>query len=87
MILKVRELYGAWRLWRHLKKMFKEEKKMVSKPMLRSKTAWGNVLLAALVFFPPINEYVSQNPEVLALGWAAVNMLLRLITKGKVTVT
>ncbi len=57
---------------------------METKPIYLSKTVWANVILAAAAFIPAVNEYLQANPEILGLGFALVNTLLRLITKDKV---
>jgi len=54
---------------------------MEAKSILKSKTFWSNLLAAALVPFLPESM---KNPEYLVYAITAVNVLLRLISKGKV---
>ena len=58
---------------------------MDKKPWL-SKTIITNALLAVLAFVPGGKEYVAAHPDMVMMGWAAVNIVLRLITKGKITI-
>lgn len=56
------------------------------KPIYLSKTFWANVLLVlGLPFLPdPIKVFV-QDPEKLAAIFGVVNLVLRFISKDKVT--
>lgn len=55
------------------------------KNILQSKTYWVNVLLALAVAFPGAGELISQNPEIVSWGFVAINLILRRISSGKVT--
>lgn len=57
---------------------------MESKNVLKSKTVWSNLLMAALAFYPPAHEFISQNVELYAMFWAGLNAILRVISKGKI---
>lgn len=49
-----------------------------------SKTLWVNMIMAlAALFWPAVGDAIASHPEVAAVVWAAVNMLLRWITKDR----
>ncbi len=50
----------------------------------RSKTLWTNLLMAALAFFPGVNDFVVENPQTVVILFTIVNLLLRAITKDKI---
>jgi hypothetical protein len=53
-----------------------------------SKTMWINLLMAVgAMFFPPMSDFMSSNPEAIGFIWGAVNMLLRFVTKDQITLT
>lgn len=54
---------------------------MEAKSILKSKTFWANLLAAAAIPFLPEGM---KNPEYIGYALAAVNVVLRLISKGKV---
>lgn len=54
---------------------------MESKSILKSKTFWSNILVAVVIPFLPM-EF--KSPEYVGYALAAVNIVLRLISKGKV---
>ena len=54
------------------------------KPVWQSKTAWVNVIMAIAAFIPPVNDYIGKHPEAFVWGFAALNMVLRLISKGRI---
>lgn len=57
---------------------------MEIKSPLLSKTLWVNALLAvAALVFPPAHDFIANNPEVVAVGFSLVNIVLRLVTKSK----
>lgn len=56
----------------------------MKKPWL-SKTLWTNLLLALVAFIPSVGEWVGNNPQVVLFFFGAVNMVLRLVTKDKVS--
>jgi hypothetical protein len=55
---------------------------MKAKNILKSKTYWVNVLMAAA--FPFLPDDLRPSPEVLAMIFAGVNIVLRKISHGKV---
>ena len=55
---------------------------MENKKLWESKTFWTNVLLAAIVPFLP--ENLKPSDDAIVYIFSAVNMLLRLVTKGKI---
>ena len=57
---------------------------MESKPIYQSKTFWVNVIMAVAIPLLPESIKVYFSPENIAYFFAGVNMLLRLISKGKV---
>jgi hypothetical protein len=48
------------------------------------KTLIVNAVVALSALYPPIGDFVSNNPEIVLNGLALVNIALRFITKGKV---
>lgn len=56
-----------------------------SKPFWQSKTFWVNLVLGAGSFVPAINKYLS--PEILAGVFTVVNIVLRFISKDKISIT
>lgn len=49
-----------------------------------SKTLWANLVMAVLaITVPGAHEWAVANPEMMAMGFAAVNAILRLATKDK----
>lgn len=50
----------------------------------QSKVIWTNLILAIAAFIPDVHEFLLQRPELLALFFGGVNMLLRLVTKEKI---
>ncbi len=58
------------------------------KPFYLSKTFWTNVLMFVVVYFLPESiKPMIQNPETLASIFAVVNIILRFVTKDKVTIS
>lgn len=57
------------------------------KPALYSKTLWVNLISAALVlFWPAGNAYMVAHPEVVAGAFAVINVILRFVTKGPISI-
>lgn len=57
-------------------------KRTATKPLLKSKTVWANLIVAlAVAFIPKLREAVSTNPELSALLIAGLNSALRVFTK------
>lgn len=55
---------------------------MESKNIIKSKTFWTNVIMAAV--FPFLPESIKPNEMTLMMIFAGINIALRLISKGKV---
>ena len=58
---------------------------MDSKPIFKSKTVIVNLLVAASGLIPQVREYVAESPETVVTLIAAANIILRTVTKGKVS--
>jgi len=54
----------------------------MEKSVVQSKTLWVNLILAIAAFIPSIKEVI--NEDVLLQIFAAINIMLRLVTKDKV---
>ena len=59
---------------------------MDAKNILTSKTLWTNVIMAALVFANQQWPTLNLSPDVQAAIVAAVNVILRLMTKQPATI-
>ncbi len=57
----------------------------MDKSLIQSKTFWTNLLLAVLPLFPSVNGVISGHPEYLAYAFAAINIVLRVISKDKIS--
>lgn len=55
------------------------------KPFYFSKTFWTNVAAAASLAIPQVQEWLESNPVELAAALAAVNVLLRFVTRDKLS--
>lgn len=55
------------------------------KPFWQSKTFWANVVMGAAAFVPKVQEHLT--PEKMAIGFSVANMLLRFVSKGKITIS
>ena len=59
---------------------------MEHKSPLKSKTLWLNAIVAVLALaYPPAGQYLSEHPEVVLSGFAVLNIILRLISKDKLS--
>jgi len=58
------------------------------KPIYLSKTFWLQILAIVVVLVPKANEFVSQyfGMDNAAVGWGLINIILRLVSKGKVEI-
>lgn len=54
----------------------------MDKAMLKSRTAWFNVIMAVLAFFPAVRNFVT--PEIFTTIWGFGGLILRRITKTEV---
>ncbi len=60
---------------------------METKPPWQSKTLWTAAIIAlASLFYPPVAEFAKNNPEMFAVVLTGVFTVLRLITKGKISI-
>ena len=58
------------------------------KSPLMSKTLWANFIMAVgALFFPPASNWLASNPEAVALIFTGVNIVLRLLTKDKLSLS
>lgn len=55
------------------------------KPFWQSKTFWANLIMGAAAFVPSIQNFVT--PDVTAAVFVLVNVILRFVSKDKVTLT
>jgi len=58
---------------------------VTSKPSFRSKTLWANVLMALAAFSGPGRDFLAANPNVLPIVFMVANVILRAVTKDKIT--
>jgi hypothetical protein len=59
----------------------------VKKPW-QSKTLWVNLIMAvAALFWPAAGDFIASHPEVAMVAFAAVNAVLRLVTKDKLQIS
>jgi hypothetical protein len=56
------------------------------KSVFWSKTIWVNVVMAVSAFFPMVHEFIIANPDLFAMFWSLVNVVLRLITNQELYV-
>ena len=61
------------------------EKTEAPKTLFKSKTLIVNAVIALASFYPPVGEWVTSNPETSLQILAGLNLILRLITKGRIT--
>lgn len=59
----------------------------VNKPWYTSKTIWTNLAMALWTFIGPLIGIPTFDPEIMVGVFTVVNLLLRLITKGAVTIS
>ena len=52
-----------------------------------SKTIIANVIMAAAPFYPPLNAYLAGHPMMLTEVLCAVNLVLRLVTHEKISLS
>jgi hypothetical protein len=57
---------------------------METKKLWQSKTFWTNILLAAVVPFLP--EHIKPTEDSMVYIFSAINLVLRLVTKGKIEI-
>jgi hypothetical protein len=54
------------------------------KTIFTSKTAAAQAIVAVAAFVPVARDFVAAHPQEVLLGIAAVNLILRFVTKGRV---
>jgi len=58
----------------------------MDKSLFKSKTFWLQVLGLVVVLVPSTHAFVEANLSAAGMGWAMINVVLRLITKDKVQI-
>lgn len=58
---------------------------MTTKSILLSKTFWVQILALATMLFPQVRSWVSENPVEFTAAWAGLNLLVRYVTSGKIS--
>jgi hypothetical protein len=58
----------------------------VKKPW-HSKTIIANLVLAGLAFVPGGSEWYAAHPDIVAAGFAIVNVVLRFVTKKQIQIS
>jgi hypothetical protein len=56
------------------------------KPIYKSKTFWANAIAVGTLFVPGLREWQAVNPEAAVVALGAANILLRIVTHGKITI-
>lgn len=59
----------------------------MTKSILTSKTFWVQVITVVAAFIPQVQSWLSTNPEAVVGVVAAINVLVRFATSGKVTLS
>lgn len=52
----------------------------------QSKTNWLSLIVALAAFIPPVQVWISENPEMFAQVMAGIFFALRMITKDKIAI-
>jgi hypothetical protein len=58
-----------------------------AKPVWTSRTQWMAVITVVAGFFPSVQSFVANHPEVVIQALGIIFMVLRFVTKGAVTLT
>lgn len=58
-----------------------------SKPVYLSKTLWVNLIMAVGAFIPGVGEWIQAHPDLFAGVFAVINVILRLLTKDKLSIS
>ena len=56
----------------------------VKKSVLLSKTFWFNLMMALSPLLPGAAEFLTENTQVVAIGWSIINMILRKVSKSEI---
>lgn len=59
---------------------------MINKSILASKTIWVQVAAVAAVLIPAVQTWLTANPVEFVAVLGAVNVIVRFVTSGKVTI-
>ena len=59
---------------------------MNTKSILASKTFWLQLIAVASACYPPVGLWVAANPVGAVAALGAVNILVRFVTKGQITI-
>lgn len=58
---------------------------MNTKSFFLSKTFWVQIVAMGSMLFPAVRQWVESNPVDFAAAWAALNILVRFVTHGKIS--
>lgn len=59
----------------------------MDKTLIRSKTFWLNVIMAVTPLFPVADAFIKAHLTEFGLLWGFLGVVLRLVTKDKITLT
>lgn len=59
----------------------------MNKTYLKSKTLWVSLIVSIAPLFPEVQEILKDDPEIVGVSIGVIFTILRLLTKGKVTMT
>jgi len=57
-----------------------------SKPLYLSRTLWINLIMAVAAFIPGVGVWIAAHPDLFAGAFSVINIVLRLITKDKLSI-
>lgn len=60
---------------------------MESKKPWFSRSIIFNLLFALSAFYPPVGNWMKDHVEILASIWGGLNVVLRMLTKGKIVLS
>ena len=58
----------------------------MDKSIFKSKTFWLQILGIVAVVVPASSQFIAENLGASGMGWALINIVLRLVTKEKVQI-
>ena len=44
-------------------------------------------IVALVAFYPPASEWITQNMTIVTSAWAVINVILRIVTKDKISLS
>ena len=59
----------------------------MKKGFLKSKTFWFGALTFVGSFVPAVSSFIAENPETFGTLWGLMAVVLRTVTKSKLTLT